>query len=115
MTEQVQLQNTLAITHQNGDRFIVWIQKLDTVKVSASGKSNTEYTSFWTEGNNRGSLQIIDDEGRKHILSGGNGGGITIFTALNQTIKPVKSSKPIAKMTAKEKDAYIADLEANQK
>ena len=114
MTDQVQLRNTLAITHQNGDRFIVWIQKLDTVKVSASGKSNTEYTSFWTEGNNRGSLQIIDDQGRKHILSGSNG-GITIFTALNQTIKPVKSSKSIAKMTAKEKDARIAELEANQK
>ena len=114
MTEQVQIENRLEIINTNGVRAIVWVQILDTEKVSASGKSNTEYSSFWTEGNNRGSLAIIDDQGRKHTLSGGNG-GITIFTALNQTIKPVKSSKSIAKMTAKEKDARIAELEANQK
>tara|TARA_R110002020_G_scaffold44836_1_gene128698 strand:- start:1021 stop:1359 length:339 start_codon:yes stop_codon:yes gene_type:complete len=109
------LENGISIRHIDGLRVFAWIQILDTEKVSASGKSNTEYSSHWEEGNNRGSLQIIDDQGRKHILSGGNGGGITIFTALNQTIKPVKSSKPIAKMTKKEKDAYIAELEANQK
>jgi len=104
------LENSMSITHIDGVRAFVWIQILDTENVSASGKSNTEYSSHWIEGNNRGSLPIIDDQGRKHILSGGNG-GITIFTALNQTAKPVQSVD-IEKMTKAQLQAYI---KANQK
>ena len=119
MTEQQNTQpNTAyAIRHEN-DQLVAYLRiVLDdsgtNISNKGEGKNFTEFSTFHSHhGNKNGKIEIVDDKGKLHVVS-----GFSVFTAIDDTRKPVTSSKikPIAKMTAKEKVAYIAELEANQK
>lgn len=120
MSEQqnnASLENRIDIMNQaDGRRWLIIVQELDATesKISNGGEGDnyTEHSTYWVDGNKRGKTDIVDDQGRLHTIT-----PFTVYTPIKATRKPVQSKrlKAVSKMTKKEKDAYIAELEANQK
>jgi len=113
MTEQqnnASLENRINILHQDGRRWLILVQELDATEtvLSGTGKSFTEWTTWRVEGNRQGSLEIIDDQGRKHTMQ-----KTTVYTAVNPEREPVKSSTPKAVQSGKKiEDMTKAELRA---
>ena len=119
MTEKQNTQpveSAYAIRHENGQLLLLMRIVLDDseTKISNGGEGDnyTEHSTYWVDGNKRGKTDIVDDQGKLHTIT-----PFTVYTAIKDTRKPVKSSKikPVAKMTKQEQQDYIAELEANQK